>query len=91
MLFLWMVWAVLTLTVIALAALRKFTARREDDLVHLSGSPEPVIAQQFAVADRLAKIDHWGKLLTIVDVAFGFALVVTIFILTYLRSVALDK
>lgn len=91
MLYLWMVWAVLTLTIVALAVIRKFTARREDDLVHLSGGADPVIAQQFAVADRLARIDHWGKLLTIVDVAFGFALVVTMFILTYLRSVAVEN
>ena len=91
MLFLWMVWGVLTLSIIALAAVRKFTARHEDDLVHLSGGAEPVIAEQFATADRLAKIDRWGKALTIVDVAFGFVLVVTMFIVTYVRSVALEK
>jgi len=90
MLYLWIVWGALTLFVIALALIRKFTARKEDDLVHLSGSVEPVIAQQVAVAGKLAKIDRWGKTLTIVDVAFGVVLVVAMFILTYVRSVALE-
>jgi len=91
MLFLWIVWGALTLFVISLALIRKFTARNEDDLVHLSGGAEPVIAQQIAVAGKLAKIDRWGKVLTIADVAFGIVLVVTMFVLTYVRSVALEK
>lgn len=90
MLFLWIVWAALTLFVISLAVMRKLTARKEDDLLHLSGNPDPVIAQQYSVAGKLDKIDHWGRLLTIVDVAFGFVLFVVMLITTYLRSVALD-
>jgi hypothetical protein len=91
MLYLWIVWGALTLFVITLALIRNFTARNEDDLVHLSGSPEPVIAQQVAVAGKLAKMDRWGKVLTIADAAFGFVLVVTMFVQTYVRSMALEK
>jgi hypothetical protein len=91
MLFLWIVWAALTLFVITLAVMRKVAARKEDDLLHLSGSPEPVIAQQFATAGKLAMIDRWGKLLTVVDVAFGFVLLVVMLVLTYVHSVSLQQ
>lgn len=88
---LWIVWAALTLFVIYLAIVRKFTARREDDLVHLTGSPEAVISQQFEVANKLDKIDHWGKLLTVVDVVFGVALAVVTLYMTWQNSLALEK
>ena len=88
---LWIVWAALTLFVISLAVARRITARNEDDLVHLSGNPDGAIAQQFAVATRLDKIDHWGKLLTVVDVAFGVILFVVTCYLTWQNSIALEK
>lgn len=72
---LWMVWAALTLFVIALALVRKFTSMKEDDIVHLSG-PEAALSQQVTVARKLDVIDHWGKLLTAADVAFGVVLLV---------------
>ncbi|HUK90694.1 MAG TPA: hypothetical protein VLZ81_09870 [Blastocatellia bacterium] len=70
MLTLWIVWAVLTLAVITLAVYRKMATRHEDDYVHLADAETQVISQQVTVAQRLEKIDSWGKTLTIVDVAF---------------------
>jgi len=88
---LWIVWVVLTLFVISLALIRKFTARNEDDLLHLSGSPEQVIAKQFTVAHQLDTIDHWGKLLTVTDVVFGFALVAVTLYSTWQHSLTFDR
>jgi hypothetical protein len=75
MLTLWIVWALLTITVIMLALYRKFATRNEDDFVHLADAEAPVISQQLTVARKLEKIDFWGKTLTVVDVAFFVALV----------------
>jgi len=88
---LWIVWSALTLFVISLALIRRFTARKEDDLVHLSGSADAVISQQFEVASKLDKIDHWGKLLTVVDVAFGVVLFAITLYMTWQNSLALEK
>ena len=88
---LWMVWAALTLFVISLAVIRKFTARNEDDLVHLASGNDQVLSHQFAVANKLDKIDHWGKLLTVVDVAFGFVLVLLTLYITWQNSLTLEK
>lgn len=88
---LWIVWSALTLFVISLAVIRKFAARNEDDLVHLSGAADSTISQQYAVANKLDKIDHWGKLLTVVDVAFGFVLFVLTLYITWQNSIALQK
>ena len=88
---LWMVWVALTLFVISLAVFRKFAARSEDDLVHLSGSAVSVITHQTQVANRLDKIDHWGKLLTVVDIAFGVALLALSMYITRQHSLALEK
>jgi len=88
---LWIVWSALTLFVISLALFRKFTARREDDLVHLSGAADRAIAQQISVTHSLDRIDYWGKLLTVVDVAFGFVLFAVTLYITWQHSLALEK
>ncbi|HYL34385.1 MAG TPA: hypothetical protein VEV17_00580 [Bryobacteraceae bacterium] len=88
---LWIVWSALTLFVISLAVFRKFTARREDDLVHLTGEADPVISQQFDVAEKLDKIDHWGKTLTVIDIAFGIVLAAISMYITWQQSLALEK
>ncbi len=87
---LWIVWAALTVFVIALALVRKFTSMKEDDIVHLSG-PEAAISQQVTVAHKLDKIDHWGKLLTVADIVFGVVLAVVTLYNTYQNSLVLDK
>jgi hypothetical protein len=79
MLYLWIVWAVLTLAVLSLAVYRKVAARNEDDFVHLADGEAPVISRQVTVAQKLERIDTWGKTLTVVDVAFLVVLLGVIF------------
>ncbi len=75
MLALWIVWAVLTVIVLGLALVRKFTSwYGEDDYVHLAAGEERAIPHQVAVTRRLDKIDAWGKTLTIVDLVYGLTL-----------------
>jgi hypothetical protein len=88
---LWIVWSALTLFVVSLALVRKFTAQSEDDLVHLSGSADQAISQQITVANKLDKIDHWGKLLTVIDVAFGVVLFAASMYIAWQHSLAIDK
>jgi len=64
-------WVILALTVAALIAWRKMIAASEDDSLHvLQGS----VAQQVNIAQKLEVIDKWGKILTIVAVAYGVIL-----------------
>ncbi|HLG98371.1 MAG TPA: hypothetical protein VKX49_18790 [Bryobacteraceae bacterium] len=88
---LWMVWIALTLFVISLALVRKYAAREEDDLVHLTGVADAVITHQTEVAHKLDKIDRWGKLLTVADLVFGFVLLAISMYTTWQNSLALDK
>jgi len=88
---LWIVWSALTLFVISLALVRKFTARNEDDLVHLSGAVDATITKQVAVASKLDKIDYWGKLLTVVVAVSGFALFAITLYITWRNSLAMEK
>ncbi len=75
MLALWIVWAVLTVVVLALALVRKFTSwYGEDDYVHLAAGEERAIPHQIAVTRRLDRIDAWGKTLTLVDLLYGLTL-----------------
>ena len=67
---LWIVWAALTLAVISLAVYRKLAAGKQDAYVHLAEGEANIIPQQATVAQKLDKIDSWGKTLTVVDVAF---------------------
>jgi len=75
MLALWVLWAVLTIVVISLAIARKFTARKDDEYLHLADAEVAAIPQQAVIANRLDRLDHWGKTLTVVDVVFGAVLV----------------
>jgi hypothetical protein len=62
-------WIVLATAVIALIVRRKMVASHEDDTLHvLQGGP---IGEQVAVANKLEQIDKWGKILTVIAVAFG--------------------
>ncbi len=61
-------WAVLAVIVTALVVWRFKVARQEDDTIHvLHGGT----SQQSAVAHKLENIDKWGKVLTVVTIAFG--------------------
>ncbi len=85
MLYGFLVWIALTLTVMGLIAYRYFVALQEDDTVHLADSEAPLIAQQTAMAAKLGRLDKMSRQLTLVDVAFGFVLG-TVFVYDALRK-----
>ncbi len=66
-------WLALGACILVLALYRKTLASREDDIVHVS-TGDKAISAQLGVAQRLEKIDFWGKTLTIVLVVYGLAL-----------------
>ncbi|MBE0657967.1 MAG: hypothetical protein IH602_09775 [Bryobacteraceae bacterium] len=67
-------WAVFALVVILLAFRRKSISAQEDDTLHLGGGSEEHVKQQEEVAKKLAKLDLWGKVLTVILVLAGLAL-----------------
>jgi hypothetical protein len=66
-------WGILALVIIGLAVYRKMVASKEDDTIHLSAG-ESAISQQSAIAEQLAAIDRWGKILTVIAVVAGLVL-----------------
>jgi hypothetical protein len=91
MLALWIIWFVLTLTVVGLAIARKIAARNEDDLVHLAAGADQAISQQVAVANKLEWFDRWGKTLTIADGLFALVLVSIMLYTAWQQSLAVVK
>jgi len=67
-------WVAVTAGVIALAIYRKVLAREECDVLHLRESEMPLVPRQEEFAHRLETVDHWGKVLTVASVAYGFVL-----------------
>ncbi len=65
------IWAVLATVVLALALYRRSISAKEDDYIHVDSN---VVAQQQEYNKKLAVIDRWGKILTIVAVAFALVL-----------------
>ena len=68
------VWLLLAVCVAALAMYRKFVSNREDDIVHLAPGESQFVSKQTNLAQRLQKLDFWGKTLTIVLAVYGMAL-----------------
>jgi hypothetical protein len=68
-------WGLLGVTVLALFVWRKTVSRREDDNLHIiGGASVRKSAVQTVVAQELDLIDKWGKIATIVTVAYGVIL-----------------
>jgi hypothetical protein len=67
-------WLLLAFTVLGLAVYRKLISGKEDENLHLADGPQ-ASTQQVVVAHKLDVIDKWGKLLTVVAVAYGLLLV----------------
>jgi hypothetical protein len=65
-------WIVLAAVVGVLFGWRQSVARKEDDTVHLLHGAAP--SQQVSLSQKLDQIDRWGKLATIVAVAYGVIL-----------------
>jgi hypothetical protein len=68
-------WSLLAVTVLALFVWRKTVSTKEDDNLHImDGSSVEKNALQEVVAQKLDRIDKWGKLVTIVVVVCGVIL-----------------
>ena len=67
------VWVVLGIIVLVLAISRMRIAKREDASLHVLES-EREADQQKGMTKRIAKIDWWGQLLTVVLVLYGITL-----------------
>ena len=74
MLYLFLVWCLLALVVLSLAGYRKVIANREDDLVHLGEGDAGLIVAQKDTEERLALVDKWGKILTVVTLVLGLVI-----------------
>jgi hypothetical protein len=68
-----LVWGVLAAVVIALIVYRKMVASHEDDTLHVLDGEAKVIPEQMAIAQRLERIDRWGKLMTVIAIVYGLA------------------
>ncbi|MFL6450086.1 MAG: hypothetical protein ACJ746_20770 [Bryobacteraceae bacterium] len=68
-------WMILAISVLGLALYRKFiSAHEEDRYVHISEGEARLIPHQVEVNQRIAHVDHWGELLTILTLVAGVAL-----------------
>ena len=72
MLIMFVIWAVLATILLGLAVFRKFATRNEDDYIHVSDSR--ISARQTELAQTLDVLDRWEKLLGIVVLVTGIAL-----------------
>ena len=77
-------WSVLAVVVLAMAAYRKVVSGKEDETLHLSSPSES--AQQVTIAHKLEHIDKWGKLLTVVVVVYGLLLALTYTYQTWVQA-----
>lgn len=64
----------LVAALIVVAFWRKTVAVQEDPALHLGAAHAGTAAEQVAVAKKLAQIDKWLKLLSVVAVVFGLLL-----------------
>ena len=67
------VWVVLGIVVIVLAISRMRLAKREDKTLDILES-ESEAGQQIEMTKKIAKIDRWGQIFTIVLVLYGIIL-----------------
>jgi len=66
-----LIWLVIAAVVGSLALYRKYISRAEVDVLHLRESESFEIPRQQLMASRLGAIDRWGKVLTIILIAYG--------------------
>ena len=78
-------WAILALVIIALAVYRTTIGKTEDATIHVLESDIGNVPAQVAVAQRLAVIDRWGKILTVVTVVYGVLLAVVYGYLSFVQ------
>lgn len=80
------VWAGLFLIVATLAAVRKWVSRREDDTVHLAEGEVAMVRNQASVATILNRVDRWGKILTVIVLLYGLAIVARVVYMGWIES-----
>ena len=68
------IWIILAIATLGLALYRKLISASEEDLIHLGPGEERRIPQQVALETKLAAIDRWGKILTVITVLVGLAM-----------------
>ncbi len=61
-------WALVTTGVLVLYGLRLYVARGERGGIFIIKGEEPELQHQVQIATRLARIDWWGKTLTVLSV-----------------------
>jgi hypothetical protein len=65
-------WLLMAIAVAVLAVMRKMAAKDESETLHVDD--KAFMDKQAAIAGRLEKIDHWGKIVTAVTVLYGLVL-----------------
>ena len=84
------IWAVIGITVLALALYRKIlTFHGDDEFVHLAEGEQRLIPHQVALGHRLELIDRWGKSLTVITAAYGLAIVAVVLFQAWQASLRL--
>jgi hypothetical protein len=68
------IWAVLTTFVIFLAIYRRKVGSAADETLHVLDAEVAVVATQAIVAKKLAVVDRWGKIITILSVLYLLAI-----------------
>jgi hypothetical protein len=68
------VWTVLAVVVVALLFYRRVISGEEDDILHIEDSTGSLTSRQTVVAKKLEVVDRWGKILTVIVVLYGLAL-----------------
>ena len=74
MLTLILVFCVLLISVLVLAAMRKFAGRAEEELLLHVGDPS-LVEKNKSVVQRVDAIEKWGKTLTVITLAYGLIVV----------------
>jgi hypothetical protein len=73
------IWSVLTTIVIFLAVYRKKVGSATDETLHVLDAESSVAAAQAVTARKLATIDRWGKILTVLSFLYLLAMLVCTF------------
>jgi len=67
-------WGLMAVAVIVLAVMRKMAAQGESEVLRVDDTAFE--NQQANIAQRLEKIDTWGKIVTAVTAVYGLGLIV---------------
>ena len=80
------VWAVLACVVIGLLIYRRTLSGQEDDTLHVSDPTGSISSHQVMLARKLEVIDRWGKILTVIALLYGVALLGAYLYVGWVRS-----